>query len=220
MSRLGGTPWTDATWCVVDVETTGLDRQVDEVISVAAVPIREGRIRPGEALSTLVRSSRPPSAESVRVHGIRAADLVDAPSPAEVAPRLAAHLEGAVLVAHYAPIERTFLPPLVAGAGVRRLRRVADTEVLGRLWLHERDGGVRAHLPLAELVSELGLPEHRPHDALGDALTTAQAFIALASLLSSGRPQTVGSLLAADRRLANARMSVFGRLPGAGPVHR
>ena len=219
--RLGRTPWTDVTWCVVDVETTGLDRRVDQIISVAAVPIREGRIRPGEALSTLVNSDRPPSAESVRVHGIRAADLIGAPSPDDVAARLAEHLDGAIVVAHYAPVERAFLPALLALAGSGRLRRVADTELLGRLWLHERDGGVRGHLALGDLVGELGLPVHRPHDALGDALTTAQAFLALASLLSAGgRPETAGSLLAADRRLANARVSISGRLPDMRRAHR
>jgi DNA polymerase-3 subunit epsilon len=211
MSRPGRDPWPVARWCVVDVETTGLDRRTDQVVSVAAVPVRGGRIQAGQAFASLVRSERSPSAESVRVHGIRAVDLVDAPAPEEVARALAPHVDGAILVAHYAPVERAFLLPLLARAGIRPPRRIADTEALGRLWLAQRDGEMPAHLGLAQLATELGLPSHHPHDALGDALTTAQVFIALAALLSAGEPQTARSLLRADSRAANLAATMTRR---------
>ena len=41
---------------------------------------------------------------------------------------------------------------------------------------------------------------HRPHHALGDALTTAQVFIALATLLDGYGPQTVRTLSLAGQR--------------------
>ena len=201
---------------MVDVETTGLDRRADQVISVAAVPVSDGRIQAGGIVASLVASERPPSAESVRVHGIRAVDLVDAPPPVQVARALAPVVDGTVLVAHYAPVERAFLLPLLAQAGVRPPRLMADTEAMGRLWLAERDGQVPAHLGLAELTAELGLPSHRPHDATGDALTTAQVFIALAALLSAADPQTVRSLLRADSRAANLA-ATLGRRPAVAP---
>jgi DNA polymerase-3 subunit epsilon len=47
------------------------------------------------------------------------------------------------------------------------------------------------------LARTLGQPAETPHHALGDALTTAKVFIALASLLDTVEPQTVGSLVAA-----------------------
>jgi DNA polymerase III epsilon subunit-like protein len=83
---------------------------------------------------------------------------------------------------------------------------VVDTEVLGRLWLYEREGRLRRRLGLSELAAALGLPLERPHDALADALTTAQAFIALAAHLSASRVETVGSLSAAQERLDAVRM--------------
>jgi DNA polymerase-3 subunit epsilon len=55
-----------------------------------------------------------------------------------------------------------------------------------------------SHLGLARLAELLGLPAETPHHALGDALTTAKAFIALASLLDATEPQTAGSLVAAS----------------------
>ena len=47
---------------------------------------------------------------------------------------------------------------------------------------------------LSDLARSLGLPVHRPHHADGDALTTAQVFIALATHLDSVQAQTIGTL--------------------------
>ena len=92
--------------------------------------------------------------------------------------------------------------PRPSGAsGLRLQRPMVDTAILGLVWLHERDGRAPRHLTLADLVSELGLPSHRPHNAGGDALTTAQAFMALASRLDARSPETVRSLTRAERRL-------------------
>jgi DNA polymerase III epsilon subunit-like protein len=49
-------------------------------------------------------------------------------------------------------------------------------------------------LSLGRLAELLGQPAEDPHHALGDALTTAKAFIALASHLDAAEPQTVASL--------------------------
>ncbi len=78
---------------------------------------------------------------------------------------------------------------------------MVDTSVLGLVWLHERDGGGAAARVAGRARQALGLPAHRPHDALGDALTTAQVFIALATHLDARRPETVGRLVAGERRL-------------------
>jgi DNA polymerase-3 subunit epsilon len=110
-------------------------------------------------------------------------------------------MAGRVLVAHCAEVERAFLGPALRRRGVRLRGPVVDTDVVGRLWLHERDGRVRRRIPLGTLAAELGLPAHRPHNALGDALTTAQAFICAATHLDSARSETVRSLARAGDRL-------------------
>jgi DNA polymerase-3 subunit epsilon len=90
-----------------------------------------------------------------------------------------------------------------------RLPAAADTEALARRWLSARDGSPPPPgISLGRLANALGQPAETPHHALGDALTTAKAFVALASLLDKVQPQTVGSLLAAgaeDRPLSVRR---------------
>ncbi|HEY2440693.1 MAG TPA: 3'-5' exonuclease [Solirubrobacteraceae bacterium] len=190
------TPWREAEWCAIDLELTGLHR-ADEIIAIGAVPIRGGALILGEAMYTLARPGRPPRHDSVLVHKIRTADLEQAPTLSEAIDRLLDVFAGRVPVFHTAVVERTFLGRELRG---RRLRLPddADTEVLGRLWLRTRDGVTPPGLPLARLAAVLGQPAEDPHHALGDALTTGKAFIALASHLERAGYRTVGSLTHAD----------------------
>jgi DNA polymerase III subunit epsilon len=199
------TRWRQARWCALDFELTGLDLKTDEIIAFGAIPIDAGRVQLSGAVSGLVRPEREPREESIRVHGLRAADLEHAPPLKAAIEPLLRTIAGCVLVAHTAAVERAFLARALREHGVRLRGPIVDTEVLGRLWLYERDGHVVQRLPLGELADVLGLPHDRPHDALGDALTTAQAFIGLAEHLDTERAQTVGSLARARRDLDAVR---------------
>lgn len=209
-ARLPGrrTTWREAAWCAVDLELTGLDPSSHEIISFGAIPIDGGRVRLSAAVSGLVAPERPMTEASIRVHGIRAVDLEEAAPPIDALRPLLEAITGRILVVHYAAVEQAFLGRALRSQGLRLRGRMADTDVLGRIWLHKRDGIVPRGLPLSELAAALGLPAERPHDALGDALTTAQVFIALANHLDQEHPETVGTLLRAGRRLESLR--VFG----------
>ena len=73
-----------------------------------------------------------------------------------------------------------------------------------------RDGSAPEGISLSGLARVLGQPAETPHHALGDALTTAQAFIALASKLDTVAPQTVGSLMSANRSAPSVGVRRFG----------
>jgi DNA polymerase-3 subunit epsilon len=200
----GSLPWREARWCAVDLELTGLDPRQDHIVALGAVPVEEGRVALAGARYTLVRPEHAPKPDAVLVHKLRLADLVDAPAVRQAVDLLLETLAGSVPVFHTAVVERAFLTPLLARRRVR-LPPAADTEVLGRVWLRERDGGAPAGVALTTLSELLGLPVEPPHHALGDALTTAQAFVALATHLDRSSPQTVASLIHAGQRLGGSR---------------
>ena len=190
---------------MVDLELSGLDPRRHEIVSFAALPVEGGRVRLAQGVRGLVRPERPVPASSIRIHGLRAADLADAPPLEEAIGPLVEAMAGRVLVAHVAAVERGFLGPALRRVGVRLRGEVADTSVIGRLWLWERDGRMPPDLPLGALAAALGLPVHAEHDALGDALTTAQVFIASVAHLDAIEAQTVRSLTRAERRLQTMR---------------
>jgi DNA polymerase III subunit epsilon len=196
----GGVRWREASFGVVDLETTGLDPRRHEIIAWCVVPVDGGRIDLGRVRQGLVRPERPPGGETVRIHGLRTEDLA-AGTPIDVAAdALLDALCGRILVAHAAWVERGFLGRALRLRGARLRGGVVDTLALGRLGLLERDGLLPPPLALQTLAGELGLPVHQRHSAPGDALTTAQAFLALAG------EATVRQLTSAHRRLEGARL--------------
>jgi DNA polymerase III subunit epsilon len=189
--------WRTARLVAVDLETTGLDPRQDEVVSFAAVPVEEGRVVARGAVRGLVRPSSPPSGSSIQIHGLRAADLAAAPPPEEALAPLAAALRGRVPIAHVAWIERSFLRPL----GVGMPRRLLDTALLWRMLCILREEDDPGWCGLSEVAGGLGLPVHRSHDAEGDALTTAQVFLALATHLEGHGRGSVRALAGARRQV-------------------
>jgi DNA polymerase III subunit epsilon len=194
--------WRAARLLAVDVETTGLDPKKDEVVSFAAVPVEGGRVVAHGAVRGLVRPSSPPPGSSIEIHGLRAADLAAAPPPEEALAPLAAALRGRTPVAHAAWVERSFLRPL----GIGMPRRILDTAVLWRALCIERGEGDPGWRALPEVAAGLGLPAHRSHDAEGDALTTAQVFLALATHLESHGRGSVRALAGARWQLRAWRL--------------
>jgi DNA polymerase-3 subunit epsilon len=223
----GRTPWREATFSVVDLELTGLDPAVHEIVSFATVTVAKGRIRLDDARYRVVRPRRMPDPDSIRIHGLRASDLAEALPLDQVLDELLAALTGRVLVAHVAAIETGFLAPALGTCGLRLRNPVVDTASVA-VELHRLrreppsfrgdDEPSRAAISspgLTELARSLGLPVHRPHHADGDALTTAQVFLALATHLEAFTPVTVGALERISRA-PRARVSLGSTLRRLG----
>jgi DNA polymerase-3 subunit epsilon len=196
------TPWREAVFTVIDLELTGLDPASDEIIAFATVTVSGGKVRLDDARYELVRPKRMPDWDTIRIHGLREVDLEEAQPLEDL-------LGGRLIVAHVAEVERRFLDAALARHGTELRNPIVDTAGLDRALRYFRGRPPIEGRPvgLTEMARALGLPAHRPHHADGDALTTAQAFIALATHLDAFTPQTVGSLErpphAAERRISS-----------------
>ena len=187
-------PWREARYAVVDLETTGLDPRADEIVSFASVPVDQGRVIVGGIRNAIVRPAVMPDAQTIRIHGLRRIDLEDAPELPEVLDLILESLTGRVLVAHAAWVERGFLAAILGPAGLKPPDPVIDTAALASRLPGSPMASPNHAPPLSAVARRLGLPVHRPHTADGDALTTAQVFLSLASKIDRSEPQTVGSL--------------------------
>lgn len=160
---------------IVDTETTDLDGRVCEV---SVLDVR-GRV----VLTTLVDPQCPVAPAAAAVHGISDADLVDAPTFAEVLPRLLSVTRGRRLLAYNADFDRTILVEDARRCGVdpehlalphrwRCLMRARAVHEGGTRWrglgaAHRAEGDCRAalrvlhelaHAPVAEPAHSPGLP--------------------------------------------------------------
>jgi DNA polymerase-3 subunit epsilon len=166
----------------VDVETTGLDLRRDEVISIGVVTVRGARIG-ADRWYSVVRPTRPITPEAMKIHALTPAELEQAPVLPDVLDDVRSRLRGRVVVAHAAWVERAFLDRALAGRRERLPADLVDTAALARALGLRREAG---HEPdLETLARELDLPVHSPHHALGDALTTAQVLLVLATRLEA-----------------------------------
>jgi DNA polymerase-3 subunit epsilon len=184
----GGADWRSVEFVALDFETTGIDPQSEDIVSAGWVVVRHAALELATATRRLVRPSKPMPERSAVIHAITDDEAAMGEPLATVLAELLGILAGRVLVAHFAPAERGFLD-----AGCRRcfggglVLPVVDTLQLARSRL-EREGRelVRGDLRLDALRSRLGLPDHAMHDALGDALATAELFLAQAEHLAAG----------------------------------
>lgn len=174
--------WSEARFCALDVETTGLDLLNDEIVSIGAVRIIAGRVLQSASFYREIRPTRPPSVASVEIHGLRNIDLIGATTVMASMPELNSLLSGKVLIAHAAWVERAFLTSHLVASGATFPKQVIDTAALARACGYVDD--LNGYEPSLEyLARELNLPAYAPHHALGDALTTAIVFLALTNKL-------------------------------------
>ncbi|MGE5170017.1 MAG: exonuclease domain-containing protein [Rudaea sp.] len=192
----------DLVYTVFDTETTGLEPSAgDEIISISAVRIVNGRLRREEHFDQLVDAGRPPSPESVRIHGITASMLKGQPPIGEVLRRFARFAEETVLVGHNVAFDMRFLQLKEGPTGVRFTQPVLDTLLLSAV-VHP---DLREH-ELEANAGRLGVPIVGRHTSLGDAILTGEIFIKMIPLLAAQGIVTLKDALAASRRTYLARI--------------
>lgn len=186
--------WREINYCAIDLETTGLDFKTDEIISIGAVQIQSARIITEANYYREVRPKQDPTSNSIRIHGIRAVDLADAAPIESVMPEIADLLRGRVVIAHAAWIENAFLKERLRNLDIDYSKRMIDTAGLARACEFVEDD-IDQEPSLELLARALKLPVYSPHHALGDALTTAIIFLALATEIERRKLEKGGSML-------------------------
>jgi len=189
--------WLQAGFLTLDLETTGSDPGVDEIVSAGWVRISGGAIDLGTATRRMVRLSGPMPEASAVIHAITDDEAAQGEPLRAVLVDILRALAGRVLVAHYARTELGFLEAACRrclGGGL--LVPVVDTLQLARR-RYSRAGRepARGEFRLDALRMQYNLPGHQMHDALSDAIATAELFLAQAAELSAAGELPLRALL-------------------------
>lgn len=189
-------PWDSVTYWSLDLETGGLDPRKDPILSVGMVPVRSGAIRLGDAYASLVRPEAIDTIDpaSIRAHQLVPGDVRAAPPLEEVLAEIDRRLREGALLVHHAPLDVGFLRRAYARAGLRwPAPPVVDTVAL-LLKAAKRAQFVDPDAPSTEPALNLfaarrarGLPDYAHHDALTDAIATAELFLVLRRQLAARR---------------------------------
>jgi DNA polymerase-3 subunit epsilon len=192
----------ELAFTVFDTETTGLRPSEDEIISIGAVRIVNGRLLRQESFERLIDPGRPVDPASTAVHGISSEMLHSQPAIDEVLPRFAQFAQDTVLVGHNVAFDMRFLELKEARTGVRFTQPVLDTLLLSAV-VHpdEQDHSLEA------MAARVGVSVVGRHTALGDAMLTGEIFLKQSSLLAAQGLRTLGDVREATRRTFLARVS-------------
>ncbi len=179
----GQTALKEIEFVAMDFETTGLDANKDEIITIGLVPFTLQRVFLNRAKHWTVRPRQKLDEESVVIHGITHNDIMDAPDLKEIIQPLLTELSGKIVVVHYHVIEREFLDQ----AFKRRIAEgiefpIIDTmqiesniqkRLTSGIWNKLR-GKKPESLRLGQARQRYHLPDYPPHHALTDAIATAE----------------------------------------------
>ncbi len=162
-----GTPLSEVTFCVLDLETTGGSVGDDAITEIGAV-----KVRGGECLGTfhtLVHPGRSIPPAITMLTGITDAMVGPAPRLGAVLPALVEFVQGTVIVGHNVRFDLGFLrTALAANRWPPFANRSVDTCALARRLVRDEVPNCRLHT----LATRFRL-DHRPsHRALDDALAT------------------------------------------------
>ena len=155
----------------VDLETTGLEFEKDEIIEVALVRFENGV--PTENVDYLVKPTTAvlrPFIESLT--GITNADIADAPDFASVAGSICSFIGDLPIVAHNATFDSKFLKNTMEKVGIPFDHAVWDSLTLSRIAFQD----VPNHR-LDTLTQELNIERSRAHRALPDAEACGKLFV-------------------------------------------
>ncbi|MDX1688825.1 MAG: exonuclease domain-containing protein [Candidatus Promineifilaceae bacterium] len=191
-------PLAEVPIVIVDTETTGLSPAYGHrVVEIGAIRL-EGWREVGR-LNQLVNPGRPIEPGASRVNGIYDSDVADAPPFIDVAADLRRLMEGALLVAHNARFDASFLE---AEFSVVAYQRPEFDAAVPNPWLCTlqlaRNCFYFGRNNLGAIAARLGVRVGRAHRALNDVYVTAEILKRMARELRERRLHTVGDLLHAQ----------------------
>ena len=176
-----GQPWDEVEIVSLDFETTGLNPEQDQILSYGKVHIQRGIIRIASAHHQLIQAKDFIPESAAIIHHITDDQANAGLALVDALPELLQQLAGKVMLVHFKTIEQGFLD-----AACRRLYGtpfmipIIDTLNLAERVYRRRNHAIPpSRLRLFNLRDDFHLPTYKAHNALNDAMTTAELFLIL-----------------------------------------
>src|SRR6266508_6440875 len=194
----------DRTFVAIDVETTGLEAGVDEIIEVAAVKFRGDEVL--ESFNHLVKPRHSLPLKITRLTGISEDALAEAPRFSDVAPDLVRFVKSYPLVGHSIGFDVWMLQ----AQGMRVTQPAYDTFDLATLLMPQAPA-----YRLSTLAAALGITHDEAHRALSDADVTRQVFLHLLRRIEELDLQELSEISRLTARMNWPLRELFGEIERA-----
>ncbi len=164
-------------WVVVDVESSGLNPYKDHLLSIGAVAIQDGQIRLDDGFETVLQQSHASDTANILVHGIGGQRQVAGEPPDFALTRFLEYCGKDPIIAFHAAFDKALIGRALNGVlGIDLASRWLDLVYLAPALLPEDKA--RCH-DLDDWTACFGIVNQDRHNAVADALATAELFLAL-----------------------------------------
>jgi DNA polymerase III subunit epsilon len=195
-------PIVEAEFVVFDTETTGLHvKKGDRIVSISAVRMKKGRIDLSDAFHALVNPNRDIPSSSAVVHEILPRMVDGKPTLEKILPEFIRYVGSAVLVAHHAWLDLSFLnDEMTRLFGFPIQNMVVDTAMLDQALVVKktpllRGNGTQIDSSLKALAERYQVSLEDQHSSFGDALVTALLFQNMIKQVQRNRALSLKDLL-------------------------
>lgn len=187
------------TFVSVDIETTGLDANLHEIIEIGAVKVENGCFT--TEFSELVKPEKPVPEFITRLTGISDRDLRNAGPIREVLPSFLDFVSGYTVIGQNVGFDVAFLR---AAAGIGNFGAPVDNCELARILLP-----MLPSYSLDSLIEFFALNPPTRHRALADAQVTAEVFLKLLDMLRMVPDNLLTEMVRISSRTGSSLRDVF-----------
>jgi DNA polymerase-3 subunit epsilon len=170
---------TSVPWLAFDFETSGLDANAHQILSIGSVVAEKGQVRLASAQHQYISSDNPVNAHSAVINHITPEMLRDGVALDEAMEALFTRLAGRIAVVHGKMVEGSFINAW--------LRKRYGREGLPVLWIdtlelerrhQQATRNMHNDFRLSSIRRHYQLPDYPAHHALCDAVATAELLLA------------------------------------------
>ncbi len=170
----------DDEYIVLDTETTGLDPKKDEILSIGAVKIKDGKIITSEAFEIFVKPTFKISEQSIKIHHIRPIDIENGVSVNEALEKLLFFIQNRPIVGYYISFDMAILSTyLKKYIGINLPNESIELSSMYYKRHRKKSAHEFVDLKFDTIMESLDLPRLGKHDALNDAIMSAMMFLKL-----------------------------------------
>lgn len=177
----------DTTYCVLDLETTGLSAKTEKITEIGIMKIQNGEVV--EEFCEFVNPQKPIPERVLEVTHITDDMVADSPTIEEMFPKVLEFIKGSVLVAHNASFDIGFLKTIAKDLGYEFDYTYVDTLPLARKLYPE----LKKH-KLGKIAEHLKIKVEVAHRALDDVDTTVKVLKVMMEELKKRGATKVGDI--------------------------
>ena len=171
----------------LDIETTGLNSKEDRILSIGLVQISQLGIKLDSCWHQFIKSNESIPEKSVVIHNITDDAAAEGITLEDAIAELLKRIKGKVVLVHNSNIEQGFINDACQKLySTDFVMRVIDTQVLAKRSFDRKNIAYKpGELRLFNLRKIYQLPAYKAHNALLDAIATAELFLAMLPTISA-----------------------------------